>query len=156
MLDLDALEVSTTHYWRVVTHQTGYVDSYSDAGEFTTGIREPSPKTTLISPANASEQTANFNFVFSKVDDAESYRVEVAKDRNFSTLVYSSADVVENGDQMTHSMAVDLLGLGTYYWRVVTRAHHCTETASSWRNFKITAQPVGYTEAGYVIKKDID
>ena len=156
VLDLDALAVSTTHYWRVVTHQTGYVDSYSDAGEFTTGVREPSPKTILISPANASEQTADFNFVFSKVDDAESYRVEVAKDRNFSTLVYSSADVVESGDQMIHSMAVNQLGLGTYYWRVVTRVRHCTEAASSWRNFKITAQPVGDTEAGYVIKKDID
>ena len=154
-LDLDALTASTTYYWRVMTHQTGYLDSYSDTADFTTGTREASPKTTLISPANASEITDNFDFVFSKVD-ADVYRVEIAKDRYFNTLVYSGTDVTEVGGQMHHSMAVDLLGLGNFYWRVVTSAHHCTEAATSSRYFRVTALPVGDTEAGYVVKKDID
>ena len=154
-LDLDALAASTTYYWRVVTHQAGFLDSYSATATFTTGVREPAPKTTLISPANASEVTDDFDFVFSKVD-ADGYRVEISNDRSFNTLLYSSADVTEIGGQMKHHMEVNLLGLGSYYWRVVTSAHHCTEAATGARYFRVTALPVGDTEPGYVVKKDID
>jgi uncharacterized lipoprotein YddW (UPF0748 family) len=154
-LDLDTLQASTPYYWRVSTRQSGYLDSYSDAATFTTGVREPAPVTTLLSPQNALELTEDFDFEFSKVA-ADAYRVEVAGDHSFESLLYTSEAVTEKQGIMTHHMVLSLLGKGTFYWRVKTRARYCTESTSAVRSFTITALPVGETEPGYVMKKDID
>lgn len=154
-LDLDTLESATTYYWRVSTHQSGFLDTYSNLAAFTTAVREPAPTTVLISPDNGAEMTGDFDFVFSKVN-ADTYRVEVAKDNGFETIVYTTTDVTQAGNQMKHAMAVGTLGKGTFYWRVATNARYCTESVTASRSFEVTAVPVGETEPGYVIKKDID
>ena len=154
-LDLDTLDESTSYYWRVMTRQTGYLSCYSDAATFTTGVRESAPVTTLLSPENAAEITDDFDFEFSKVA-ADAYKVEVATDRNFENIVYSSEAVTEKSGRMTHPMILSLVGKGTFYWRVKTRARYCTEATSAMRSYTVTAMPVGETEPGYVMKKDID
>ncbi|MBO4815328.1 MAG: family 10 glycosylhydrolase [Muribaculaceae bacterium] len=154
-LDLDTLESSKTYYWRVATRQSGYLDCYSDVATFTSPERTSAPLTTLVSPADGAEITDNFDFVFTKVN-ADSYRVEVASDRNFQSIVYTGTDVSETGGSMHHTMVVGILGKGTFYWRVATNARYCTEAVTSSRSFTVTSIPVGETEPGYVIKKDID
>jgi hypothetical protein len=99
------------YYWRVaVMDGQNRVGNYSDAETFT----KQYPTTTLVSPASGSSSTETPTFIWTPVDGAAKYRLEISASPNFTPL-YETA-VTTTSTRWTPLKAYDLTG--TYYWRV--------------------------------------
>lgn len=153
--NLIAFESLKTYYWRVITSQEGHFDKASTVETFTTPQHPKAPVVTLISPADRASVDDDFSFTFSSVG-ATGYTVQVAATSDFVDILFSSDKAVQSGNTVSIPFAVSLVGKGTYYWRVVTRAAGCDDSMSESRSFNVTRVPVGEFEPGYVMKKDID
>jgi uncharacterized lipoprotein YddW (UPF0748 family) len=154
-IDLSSLASATRYYWRVTTIETGKFDKLSDAASFMTIQRDLAPQATLIYPEDGAEIDDNFRFLVSNVG-AETYRLEVARDEAFSTIVQSSDYLQPQDGNLSLQCVISLLGKGTYYWRVKTTAAGCDPNVSETRTFTITNINTGATETGYVQKIDVD
>lgn len=154
-LDLSDLESGKTYYWRVYCSQPSRIDNKSDVATFKAPTREPAPVATLVAPDNGASFDDNFNFVFNKVNGVDRHELQVATDQAFTNIVYNTTNFSGN-TSLSHQMIVSLLGKGTYYWRVVTGGSHYLDAASEVRRFVINSVPIGQTEPGYVMKRDID
>ena len=157
-LDLYLLEDTKTYYWRVTTTQTGKLASTSDVASFTSPTRSAGPSVTLVSPANKAEFEETCNFKWKGVSaDIDNYTVEIATSNDFSVVKHSkSVTYNASATDVTYEMQASLLGIGTFYWRVLTEGKHITPGASEVRSFSVTKISVGGTEAGYEIKQDKD
>ncbi len=151
-LDLAALESAVTYYWRVTTSQKGKFPKVSSVASFLSPKRESAPLTTLLSPADGAEVADDFVFECAKVN-AQTYTVEVSPTADFGNVAWSR-DMEETAGKMTALCEVAAIGKGSYYWRVVTGAEYCTDTATSPRSFTITKVPTGNYEPGYVMRRD--
>jgi hypothetical protein len=99
------------YYWRVaIIDGQSRVGNYSDAQTFT----KQYPTTTLVSPASGSSSTETPTFIWTPVDGAAKYRLEISTSPNFTPL-YEAA-VTTTNTRWTPIKAYDLTG--TYYWRV--------------------------------------
>ena len=154
-LDLSAFASATRYYWRVTTVETGKFDKLSDVASFMTLQRDLAPQATLIFPDNGAEIDDNFKFVVANVG-ADTYKLEVARDADFTNVVQSSNYLQSENGNLTLQCVIALLGEGTYYWRVSTTAQGCDPNVSETRSFTITDITTGATEPGYVRKIDVD
>ncbi len=155
VVDLSALESGATIYWRVYTTQSECFDKSSAVETFVVPQRQPAPATTLLAPDNGAEFETDFDFACSVVD-ATQYTVQVATDAEMTNVKFESNEMTLAGDRMTLNFQPGLVGLGRFYWRVLTSSAITTPTASEVRSFVVTNLTTGAFEPGYVIKKDID
>ncbi|MBQ2163352.1 MAG: hypothetical protein II445_02475, partial [Muribaculaceae bacterium] len=155
MVDLSSLASATRYYWRVTTIEPGKFDKVSDVASFMTIQRDLAPQATLIYPDNGAEIDDNFKFLVANVG-ADSYKLEVARDEQFSDVVQSSSYLQPQDGNLTLQCVIAVLGTGNYYWRVTTTATGCDPNVSETRTFTITSISIGNTEPGYVQMIDED
>ncbi len=151
-LDLATLQSATAYYWRVTTSQKGKFSKVGEAAMFISPTRESAPVASLLSPADGVEVDGNFTFECTEVG-AQTYTVEVSADAGFGKVQWSSDMTLADG-KMTALCEVAAIGKGKHYWRVVTGAEYCTDTATAARAFTITKVPTGDYEPGYVMRRD--
>ncbi len=99
-----------TYYWRVaMIDGNGRLGAYSDPETFT----KQYPITTLISPEDGEAITSTPTFIWTPVDGAARYRLEVSKFESFSPTVDA---ITTNNTRFTSTKAYELDQI--YYWRV--------------------------------------
>ncbi|HYQ86108.1 MAG TPA: S8 family serine peptidase [Bacteroidota bacterium] len=120
----------STYFWRVSAKNSGGTSAYSSVWNFTTGIAPP-PAPTLVSPANGStNQPTSLTLSWNSSPTAASYRVQVATDSLFTTLV------LDDSTDTTTSRQVSSLSNSTlYYWRVSAKNTGGSSGFSSTWNF---------------------
>lgn len=100
-----------TYYWHVATIDgNGRMASYGSAAQFT----KQYPITTLISPIGSVASTPTF--VWTAVDGAKSYYVQISQDPGFSPI-YDNIETVNIQFTPTRIYDIDHI----YYWRVAIR-----------------------------------
>ncbi len=112
---IPSLNANTTYFWRVRGANANGVGIYSDTFSFKTGTTNIAPQApALLSPTNNETGVfVNANFSWSKVPNTSHYRLQVATDANFSTLVFDQANLSNT------SLTVPNLRHNTlFYWRV--------------------------------------
>lgn len=150
-IDLGNLNENSTYYWRVLTSQTGKIQSASASSTFKTGSRPAAPATTLLSPESGEEVSDNITFSWQAVDGIDGYTLQISSARDFAILKHT-ADL--DADVNTYRLNASTLGKGTWYWRVITVGSHYKDTASETGSFIISQINVGNYEPGYEIKND--
>ena len=156
-IDLIDLESNTTYFWRVTTSQAGRFDKTSAVASFATGARPLATAAELVAPSDGAEVNDQFNFICKKDQGATSYIVQIAADRDFTQIKYTTGEMTTMAaTMMTVPFQPARIGTGTFYWRVLTAAAGCDDNVSAVRSFTVTSVPTGAIEPGYVKLNDID
>ncbi len=110
---LSGLNDNTTYYWKVVAKNISGYGDWSDTWNFTTVLPVPN-QVVLVSPANnAINQMKNLELDWNPAVNADSYKLQVATDINFTTLIYDETGLVATEFDITN------LNYNTqYFWRV--------------------------------------
>ncbi len=156
VITLSALKSSTTYYWRVITSQNGHFDKASQPATFVTAQRPTAPAATLVAPANGANVEDDFTLEYTVDNAVTGSTVQVAADQAFTDVKIQSSEVESQNGHKTLTVQGSKLGLGTFYWRVLTTAADCDPGTSAVRSFTVTKISTGSYEPGYVIKRDID
>ncbi len=123
---VSGLENNTHYYWRVRgLNDSGY-SKWSEPFRFRTIMKAPAGDVTLQTPADgAIDQLTDVKMIWSEVENALYYHVQIAKDNQFSTMVYDKENYWD-----TELFMQDLEYSTTYFWRI--KAHNeAGETAWS-------------------------
>ena len=133
---LQGLSVFTQYYWRVNARNVGGISNYSEPWNFTTKFIAPPPTPSLLLPINGdTSQAISLSLSWNVVDGADSYRIQVATDSAFSTLLI-------NDITTSTSRAVGPLSyLTKYYWRVNAKNPGGTSDYSSIWSFTTVIAP---------------
>ncbi|MBS3998868.1 MAG: T9SS type A sorting domain-containing protein [Desulfobulbaceae bacterium] len=123
------LEIGTTYYWRVRSIRGEEISEFSSIWNFKTKIPDevtvPDPPI-LISPTNGEVVASKMpTLIWEDATGVDySWKIEVAKDANFTDVIYS-----EN-PRLTNTLEFDYeLEAGNYFWHV---AVHNGEAWSEW------------------------
>jgi hypothetical protein len=137
---------NTKYYWHVNATNAGGTSLYSTIFNFTTIPAIPLAPT-LVSPVNGATNLAPaIKFDWNSVPAATSYRIKVATDTSFITVVIDST-ISED------SLALSgFLANGLYYWKVAAINNAGTGPYSSVWNFRIN--PVGINNYSSIIPKE--
>lgn len=128
------LSAATTYFWRVRGRNSGGTSAYSAAFSFSTALPAPAVPV-LSSPADGATGVAlNPTLSWGAVSFAANYRIQVATDIGFSSLVFDQT-------QTATSAAPSLSAATTYYWHV--RAQNATGNSaySTTRSFTTSPPP---------------
>ncbi|MBR5332328.1 MAG: family 10 glycosylhydrolase [Muribaculaceae bacterium] len=150
IVDLSDLESTKTYYWRIRTAQASKLESVSEVASFVTTTRPSAPKTILLTPNDGAKLEEDVTFSWSAVE-CEEYTLQMSAQTDFSNILYQKKLTTNS-----HDLTLSYLGLGKYYWRVITSSKSMTDTYSDVRSFEITKLSVGNFEQGYSIKIDKD
>ena len=107
------LDMGTTYYWKVKAKNDTLINSvYSEIWHFTTQLQLVAP--VLTSPLNNSYNNVynNLTLTWESVTEASGYKLQYAKDVNFTV------DVVNELTNVTYFIIADLDPQTGYYWRV--------------------------------------
>jgi|GEM_PF-982822 photosystem II stability/assembly factor-like uncharacterized protein len=112
--ELGSLNSLTKYFWRVRAKNSEGVSAFSDAWNFTTRqVAVPSVPVLLSPENNAANQEITLTLTWNVSDSANYYRLQVAKDSLFETMVVDISEI-ENT-----SKEVGPLSSNTqYFWRV--------------------------------------
>jgi hypothetical protein len=112
--EVTSLEYSTTYYWRVnATNQSG-TSAWSSVRSFTTIIEEPAVPQLTAPADNADAVSTKPNLDWEDAVRVETYRVQVATDSEFDTVVLD----VEGLETSSYSVPDELDEFTLHYWRV--------------------------------------
>jgi len=127
---ITGMEGQTRYYWRLNASNSGGTGSYSVARSFVTGF--PAAPV-LASPANISldVEYSGLKLSWNKTDSATSYRLQVSKDVNFTTLFLDTAGVAD-----TSFTVYDLSPLTIYNWHVIATNDFGNSLWSTRFNFR--------------------
>ena len=129
-----------TYYWKIVTRKEGFNDTDSEIRYFEIqAISEPCQATEIIAPKDGkviSLGEVKLNF---KRTDADSYKLQIAKDSEFNNIVFQSSNPPKNDTDgsLYYSGGVALFPNGNYYWRIVTSKAEYFDNYSEPANFVI-------------------
>lgn len=131
----DLIQGPVTYWWRVTSVGGGGRGPSSESFTFSTHVRPPA----LLQPEqNATNVPGNpVSFVWSKVDGATSYDVEVATTVAFTNIVASAQNVMDTTADLS-----PLLSERRHFWRVRSREGDTAGVWSDRRSFT-TATLVG-------------
>lgn len=111
---VSGLSTGTLYYWRVRAAKPNDTTAYSVATSFSTIPSAPGSAPSLVVPADAAiHQAVNLTVIWSTVSGANVYRLQVATDNAFATVIYDQANI----PSLSHS-PTGLLENVPYYWRV--------------------------------------
>ena len=133
------LEHSTTYYWRVnATNETG-TSGWSSVWSFTTIIETPEVPV-LVSPADSLEDVSTRPVLeWDETARAETYRVQIAIDTQFTDLVVDQAEI----DSLQLTVIDELDEFTTHYWRVnATNIGGTSDWSEVWQFTTDQAFPV--------------
>ena len=126
---LSGLTGGTVYYWRVSATNSIGTSAWSASNSFTTALPAP----TLAAPANAATGISiTPTLSWNAASGAASYRLQVSRNSNFSTLLINQSGITST------SQAITGLARNTrYYWRVSAIKGTLTSTSAS-RSFTTT------------------
>jgi hypothetical protein len=127
--DVSGLNYSTTYYWRVQgTNETG-TGSWSSIRSFTTIIEQPETPT-LASPENSAVAVSTKpELSWNDAARAETYRVQVATDSAFGTVVFDESDI----ESLVYQFIHEIDPFSVHYWRVrATNIGGTSEWSDVW------------------------
>jgi len=128
---ISGLSNNTKYWWRVNAKNAGGTSAYSSSFKFTTILAAPSAPS-LVSPVNNSTgNPTTLNLVWNKSATASSYRVQLATDSLFNTLVVNDSTLTDSTRSVT-----GLSNLTAYWWRV--NAKNAGGTSSYSGAYKFT------------------
>ena len=133
---VSSLVNSTNYYWRVkAKNQIGW-GQFSAWWRFTTILAAPPPPV-LVSPANNSTgQNLSLTLVWHKATSAATYRVQVATDSLFSSLIVNDSTLTDSVRTIS-----GLNALTYYWWRVNAKNIGGTSAYSTAYEFKTLGNP---------------
>ena len=134
---LSALLANTVYYWRVSASNSGGTSAYSAVSNFTTVPPPPPAAPVLATPASGATGLAlNPTLTWNASAGATSYRLQVATDAGFGTVVVDQAALTG-----TSSALSALLANTVYYWRVSATNGGGTSAYSTVFNFTTVPPP---------------
>lgn len=111
-------------------------------------------KAELVTPENDAEVDNDIFFSWTASDvNTTTFTLQVSTDDTFSVMSYTE-DIA--GGETSTTVPAYKIGLGTFYWRVVSKSDDSFDTPSDSRKFIITDAGVGNFEDGYVVRTDND
>jgi hypothetical protein len=127
----------TKYFWRVNAKNTIGISEYSTIWSYTTIIATPSIPT-LVSPVNsATNQSVSPLLVWRKVSTADTYRLQIASDTNFTSLIINESTISDT----TRSLSIALSYNTKYFWRVNATNTGGTSTYSTIWSFTTNIAP---------------
>ncbi|MCX6162581.1 MAG: hypothetical protein NTV87_14770, partial [Ignavibacteriae bacterium] len=131
------LNVFTNYYWRVrATNANGTSPYYSASFTFRTVPTAPLAPALLIPLNGSTGLTLPVALQWSKVNDAYTYRLQVATDAGFTALVFNDSTITD-----TSKVIPGLQPVTTYYWRVKSKNTAGTSAYSDTWNFRALGVP---------------
>ncbi|MCI0474254.1 MAG: T9SS type A sorting domain-containing protein, partial [Ignavibacteria bacterium] len=132
---VSGLSIYTTYYWRVkAKNQSGW-GVFSPVWSFTTIPPVPIAPLLVSPPNNATNQIPTLLLDWNSVNYASGYRIQIANDSLFSSLVFDTSNVIPDSLRVRNG----LLGLNNkYYWRVNASNAGGTGPWSAVWNFRIS------------------
>ncbi len=113
-IDGQNFEPNNTYFWRVKAINTLGESPWSVTWKFTTTDTTKPDAPTLISPANESdEMPATIEFIWSGVEDASKYWLQISSDKQFLAEQYNHDDISDT----VRSLSI-FDPQNKYYWRV--------------------------------------
>ena len=113
------------------------------------------PKAELISPNDKAEVVDDITFTWkstnSKVTD---FTLQISTSNTFDKIKYSTDVVASNTETTSAIVSATRIGIGTFYWRVVSKGSNYFDTPSNYRTFSIASLGIGESEKGYTIIND--
>lgn len=141
-------------YWYAVCVYDGYGKEH-DAAVVGYTENNYTEKAELLSPSDGAEVENEVVFSWKPAGtDVTGYTLQVSSSELFSTIKYSESVSPDGGENVSTEVPASKIGLGTYYWRVLSKADGYFDTPSDYRKFTITDVGVGNYESGYVIQSD--
>ncbi len=131
------------YYWKVCSQNAGGNSDNSSTWSFRTIVDTPAV-TNLLLPLNGnSEISFSTVLIWNKVEDATSYRLQVATDSQFTKIFFDNQNLTDTVRQLD-----SLQGGTTYYWRV--RASNIGGTGAfsvRWKFVTVLSAPTLFTPA---------
>jgi hypothetical protein len=113
------LSTNANYYWRVEAYNIDNVTSgYSEVWKFTTKEIIPDPPTTIYPLANNNNVARRDDYIWSSVDEAITYTLQISTSENFTTLVIDQKNIYDTTYHLTEAQMLD--EFTDYYWRVKT------------------------------------
>jgi hypothetical protein len=144
--EVNALANDATYYWRVrAKNDAGYGD-FSPTWSFSTAPAPPASSVLaapgLSSPPNgATDVSTSVMLRWNAVDGATSYRLQVAEDSSFKTLVLDDATITVTSREVA-ALAHD----SDYYWRVKASNDASSSSWSEQWSFRTVMAPPAEVE----------
>lgn len=148
-LDMGFAEDNKEYFWRVIAMEEGKLETVSKSSSFISLTRNDATKANLISPKDGENVDTDISFKWEGDVNADKFTLQIANTADFTDIVYS----VETAECKAE-VASALIGIGTYYWRIVSEGAHVNTSMSDYRSFVVTTVRVGDFEEGYEIKND--
>lgn len=140
-LQLTSLLRLTTYFWRVQATNIGGSSLFSGTNSFITIIAAPAAPAAVSPAANAIDIPVLPEFSWSEVVTATKYRLQIAADNQFATIVVDTVVF----EKTTAKLTTPLQGETPYFWRV-SAANIGGESAYSTARLFTTVSTVGVEE----------
>src|SRR4030095_5669721 len=136
------LSMNNNYWWRVRGKNASGFGAYSEIFKFnTTPALTPPPPPVLFSPSNnAIGQNLSLTLVWFKPSTAASYRVQVATDSNFSSIILNDSTLTDSTRVIS-----GLNPLTFYWWRVNAKNAARPSSYSTVFKFKTIGPPTQVT-----------
>ena len=148
-LDMGFAEDNKEYFWRIIAMEDGKLETVSESSSFISPTRKDAVKATLISPKESEIVDTDISFKWEGDANANMYTLQIASSADFTDVIYS----VET-TECKAEVASAHIGIGTFYWRIVSEGAHVNSSMSDYRSFVVTNVRVGDFEEGYEIKND--
>lgn len=149
---LRGLVNKTRYYWRVHSRKGSDSSAWSTVWNFTTIVDTPAVPVLGNPVDGAMSQAVNPTaFSWTAVPDAQNYRLQIATDPGFTSLVYNDSALTGTSKQVS-----GLLNATTYYWRMSAKNIAGTSALSAARSFSTRlAQPGAVSPASGALNTPI-
>lgn len=134
---MPGLQNDTTYYWRVRAVNASGASAFTSPWTFTTIPGAPLPPTPIAPATGSGNVPADVQLAWSRVANASSYRLQVAKQFTFTAIVYSDSTLTD-----TTQLVTGLTSGQRYYWRVSSANQYGRSTNSSLANFTVGSAAV--------------
>ena len=141
-------------YWYAVCVYDGYGNEHPAAI-----INYPegnyAPKAELISPNDNAEVEDDITFTWKSTDSkVTDFTLQISTSSSFDKIKYSTDVAASNTETTSAIVSATRIGVGTFYWRVVSKGDDYFDTPSDYRTFSIASLGIGESEEGYTILND--
>lgn len=141
-------------YWYAVCVYDGYGNEHS-ASIINYPNESYASKAELITPADNTEVEGDITFSWKSTDSkVTDFTLQISKDNTFENIKHSTDVKASNATTSSIIIPASNIGLGTYYWRIISKGNVYFDTPSDYRTFTISNIGVGGSEEGYFIIND--
>jgi parallel beta-helix repeat protein len=134
-IQIGPLLYNSKYYWRIRAKNNEGTSNWSDIWFFKTIIAPPSVPILVLPVNGAINQPITLTLKWNTSVDASLYRLQVATNSAFTTIVYDDSTITDTSNQVG-----PLFNNTLYYWRVNAKNVGGTSAYSTYRNFTTIVQ----------------